>query len=126
MKKFLKVFIIVLLVVAVIGGTCYFFFRKIEEKNNTTGSISAMLQSETKIKFSEDLYAINNIANFDGTDKRMELIITTSENLDQLVYVLATYYIESDTKINDEVISNKLKLPVFDLDAIESLIDWRM
>jgi hypothetical protein len=24
------------------------------------------------------------------------------------------------------VISNKLKLPVFDLDAVESLIDWRM
>ena len=108
MKKFIKISIIVLLVVAVIVGTCFFFFRKIDKKNSTTDSIAAMLQEKSKLKFNSDLYIINDIANSDGTDDRISLIIETNENLDEIVYVLATYYIDSNTKIENKDIANKI------------------
>jgi len=60
MKKFLKVFIIVLLVLAVIGGTVFFFFRKLEKENSNTGSIVAMLESESVINLRDDLVIVSN------------------------------------------------------------------
>lgn len=107
MKKFLKVFIIVLLVLGVIGGTAFFFFRNIKEKNTTTGSLAVMLQGESKLKFNASLREIETYVNSDGTDDRMDLIISTSEKLDSVVGVLSTYYIENNTKIHDEKISDK-------------------
>ena len=109
MKKFVKVFIIVLLVLAVVGGTVYFFFKKIEEKNNNTGSIVAMLESESKLKFNDDIVKIDNLLNLDGTDNRMELIIETNNNLDEIIYVLSTYYVDSNTSINNKTIADKFK-----------------
>lgn len=108
MKKFLKVFIIVLLVLGVIGGTCFFFFRKMEEKNNTTEPLSVMLQSDSKVKFNEDMESMAAWVNSDNTDKRIDLLIKTNENLDQIIYTLATYYIQTETVINDKDISNAL------------------
>ena len=108
MKRFLRVFIIVLLVLGVIGGTSYFFFKKVEEKNNTTASIAGLLQSEDKVKFNQNLKVIAEYVNSDGTDDRMNLIILTSEKLDNIVYILSTYHIDSKTKINNEQIANKL------------------
>ena len=109
MKKFLKVFIIVLLVLGVIGGTAFFFFRKIEKENNTTTSIVAMLKAEKKLEFNEDLKEIQTYVNSDGTDTRVDLIISTSEKLDEIVYILSTYHIENNTKINNEQIADQFK-----------------
>lgn len=109
MKKFLKVFIIILLVLAVIGGTCYFFFRKLEIKNNNTGSIVEMLQSESKQKFDSNIALMNELVNSDSSDDRVELIVETSQNLDQIVFELSTYHIETNTAINNEKIAEKLR-----------------
>lgn len=55
-------------------------------------------------------------------------IITLSKEDDKYKYMdndVSAIFID-DSFSERMVISNKLKLPVFDLDAIESLIDWRM
>ncbi|MBQ9795574.1 MAG: hypothetical protein IJW36_01250 [Clostridia bacterium] len=109
MKKFLKVFIVVLLVIGVVAGTTYFFFRNVEKKDNTTASIAALLQSEEKLKFNSDLRYVSGLMNSDGTDQRLNLIIATNEKLDEIVNTLSTYFVHSNTKINDEALSNKLK-----------------
>ncbi len=123
MKKFLKVFIIVILVLGVIAGTTFFFFRNLKEKNNTTSSIAAMLQSESKLKFNEGLDTLNGIANDDKSDERMELLIKTNKNLDEIIFVLATYYIDTDTKINNEAIAEKFKDVNSSRDLLIKMID---
>lgn len=107
MKKFLKVFIIVLLVLGVIGGTVFFFFRNLKEKNTTTGSLAEMLQEESKLEFNAGLREIETYVNSDETDDRMGLIILTNEKLDTMLYILATYHIENNTKIQNEKIADK-------------------
>jgi len=109
MKKFLKVFIVVLLVLAVIGVTCYFFFKRVEEKNNTTEPLATMIYSEEKIKFNQDLSAMSNLVNSDGTDQRIQLLIKTNSNLDDIFKVVSSYYINQNTQINNEQISKALK-----------------
>jgi hypothetical protein len=55
-------------------------------------------------------------------------IITLSKEDEKYKYMnddLSAIFID-DSFSERMVISNKLKLPVFDLDAVESLIDWRM
>lgn len=105
MKKFLKVFIIVLLVLATIAGTCYFFFRNLKKKNNTTSSISEYIFAQEKTQFDDELQNVSNWVNSDNSDARINLIIATSNNLDDIVEVLSSYYVLSDTKINNERIS---------------------
>ena len=109
MKKFVKVFIIVLSILAVIGGTVFFFFKKVEEKNNKTGSIVAMLESEIKLQYDFDLAQINDIVDSDATDNRMDLLIQTNAKLDEIIYILATYYIDSNTELDNEKIANKVQ-----------------
>lgn len=109
MKKFLKVFIVVLLVIGVVSGTTYFFFRKVEENDHTTASIAEMLQSDEKLKFNNNLIHTYLQINSDLSDTRMNLLIQTNQKLDEIVYTLSTYFIQSDTKINNEKLSNKLK-----------------
>ena len=109
MKKFLKVFIIVILVLAVIGGTSYFFFMKLEKDNKKTGSIVAMLESESKMKYDDNLLNLHQLVNSDGTDNRIELLIETNQNLDRILFELSTYYVETETSINNKEINNKLR-----------------
>ena len=108
MKKFLKTFIIILLVLCVIGGTVYFFFKNMKEKDNTTESIVGMLKSESKIAFNESLNKMSTFVNSDGTDNRLDILIETSNKLDDIVYTLTTYLVEDDT-INNEEIAKSLK-----------------
>ena len=109
MKKFLKIFIIVLLVVSAVGTTCYLFFKNMKENDNTTVSIAGILYSENKTKFNNSLSTMSSVVNSDGTDNRLNLIIKTNSNLDEIVEVLASYHIENNTKINNEKISKVLK-----------------
>ena len=109
MKKFLKVFIVVILVLGVIAGTAFFFFRNLKEKNNNTGSLVAMLESDEKKKFDSDLQATSAIMKSSKSDLRLELIIETNTNLNQILNTLLMYYIETETNINNKTISNKLK-----------------
>ena len=105
MKKFIKVFIIVLLVIGVIGGTCFFFFRKHKDKNSKTESIVSMLQSESKIKFDEDLSLITGyMKDSNSADTRLDLIINTSGKLDDILSVLSSYYVSANTQIKNEEI----------------------
>lgn len=106
MKKFLKIFIIVLLVGSVIGGTCYFFFRNLEKNNHTTSSIASYLMSEEKQNFNNSLYEMHNLANSDSTDSRLALIAETNFQLDDMMMVVCSFYVENNTKINDKEISN--------------------
>ena len=106
MKKFIKVFIIVLLVVAVVAGTAFFFFRKIEEKNNTSASIAAITNPKGTSEFYAQLDEMKDLVNSDGTDNRLDIVIETCERLDQYIFALSTYYIDTDTKINNEKIAN--------------------
>lgn len=108
MKKFLKVFIIVLLVLGVVGVTCYFFFKKVEERNNTTEPLATMLYSEGKQNFNQALIDMNTLVKNGSTDNRLDLIVKTSENLDDIVKVLSSYYVAQNTQINDEQISKAL------------------
>ncbi len=105
MKKFLKVFIIVLLVIGVIAGTAFFFFRKIEKDDNTTPSIVAMLKSDDKSAFNQQLKTVSDLVNSDSQDNRIELIITVNKKLDDVVFALSTYFIDSNTQINDKALS---------------------
>lgn len=123
MKKFLKIFIIVLLVVASIAGTCYFFFVNIKKKNNTTSSISESLFSSEKNKFDTELKNVSTWVNSDGTDSRIELIIKTNNNLDDIVEVLASYYVESDTKINNERIAKSFNEVVESRDLLNKMLE---
>ena len=108
MKKFLKVFIIVLLVLGVIGVTCYFFFKKVEEKNNTTEPLATMLYSESKQNFNQSLIDMNSLVKEGSTDNRLDLIVRTNNNLDNVVKVLSSYYVAQNTQINDAQISKAL------------------
>lgn len=108
MKKFLKVAIIVLLVIGAIGGTVYFFFRNHKEKSSKTESIVNMVKSESKTNFNNSLSNIKAIANSDSTDVRLDVIIETNAKLDEIVYVLSSYYLNSNTVINNKDIKNQL------------------
>ncbi len=99
MKKFIKVAIIVLLVLGVIGVTCYFFFSNLKKKNTTTSSIAAYLASDGKQTFNEDLQTVNGIVKSNGGDSRFDLIVKTSANLDSIMSVVASYYVENNTQI---------------------------
>ncbi len=112
-----------LLVIGVIAATSLFFFRKNKIENNTTESISAMLKTESKTKFNEDLKEVSNIANSKGTDSRINLIVNTSGKLDEIVSVLASYKIETDTKITNKAISNKLKEVNQERNLLQSMMD---
>ncbi|MBO5955049.1 MAG: hypothetical protein J6Q13_03690 [Clostridia bacterium] len=106
MKKFIKIFIVVLLVIGVIGGTCYFFFSKYKDKNSKTESIVSILQSESKIKFDEDLSLITGyMKDSNSVDTRLDLIIDTSERLDDMLSVLSSYYVSTNTQIKNEEIA---------------------
>ncbi len=109
MKKFLKVFIVVLLVLAVIGVTCYFFFKRVEEKNNTTEPLATMLYSQSNKDFNQSLITMSDWVNEDSTDNRVDLLIRTNTNLDNIVATLSSYYVAQNTQINDEEIAKALK-----------------
>jgi len=123
MKKFLKVFIIVVLVIGVVAGTCVMFFKKEKEKNYTTISFAAMLDSEEKKLFDQDLADIRSYVNSDATDTRFNLIIKTSSKLDEVLSVLSSYYIENDTKINNKKISTTLNQVVSSRNHLSSMMN---
>ncbi len=108
MKKFLKVTIIVLLVLGAIGGTTYFFFKNNKKKSGDTGSIVNMLTSQQKLDFNNDLRKVRTIVNSDLTDNRLTVIIETNDKLDQVVYGLLSYYVDTNTAINNIPIKEQL------------------
>ena len=122
MKKFLKVFIIVLLVIASVAGTCYFFFKNLKEKDNTTASFAEMIYSESYKTFKNDLVKTASYVNSDKTDSRLDLIIETQMNLDEILTVLSSYHIDTDAKINNERISKAAK----QLNSSKSLLQSMM
>ncbi len=109
MKNFLKVFIIVVLVVASIAGTCFFFFRKVKEKNSNSVSIAAFLYSSEKQSLDGGMSSMSSVVNSDGTDTRLNLIIKTNANLNLIVETLASYYVETGTKIESKKISSLVR-----------------
>ena len=123
MKKFLKVFIIVLLVIASVAGTCFFFFRNLKEKNNTTPSFSAILFSQEQKEFNESLNLMSAVVNSDATDKRLEVIIKTQNNLDEILKVLVSYHVENNTQINNERISKAFKQFDADKTLLQNMVD---
>ena len=110
MKKFLKIFIIVILVLGVIGGTCFFFFRNNKVKKSTTESLVDYFNSQSSVEFREDLSSMSLLVNSDGKDNRLNLLIETNNKLDKIANALISYYITSDTKINNEEISKSLNI----------------
>ena len=108
MKKFLKVLIIVLLVLGAVGGTTYFFFKNNKKKSGDTGSLVNMLTSQQKLDFNNDLRKMRTIVNSDLTDNRLTVIIETNDKLDQVVYNLLSYYINTNTTINNIPIKEQL------------------
>ena len=108
MKKFLKVFIIILLIGAAVCGTCYIFFRNLKKNQHKTESIAEVLVSDTKKEFNSNLRSLSAVVNSDSTDNRIDLIVQTSEKLDEIIYVLSTYFVDTQTVLNDKEISNSL------------------
>lgn len=108
MKKFLKVLIIVLLVLGAVGGTTYFFFKNNKKKSGDTGSLVNMLTSQQKLDFNNDLRKMRTIVNSDLTDNRLTVIIETNDKLDQVVYGLLSYYVDTNTTINNIPIKEQL------------------
>ena len=104
MKKFLKVFIVVLLVLAVIAITCFFFFKNYKEKKLVSQPIIEILDSESKADFDVQLKKTAIYLNADEPDSRLQAIISTSENLDEILYELSSYYVSSNTLVNDKEI----------------------
>ena len=123
MKTFLKVFIVVILVIGSIAGTTFFFFRNRKIKNNTSGSVAEMLFSDSKAEFDVDLATMNALIDSDGTDSRMDLIIETNQQLDEIAEILATYYIQTGTKINNEKIAKALNRLNSSRSLMVSMID---
>ncbi len=105
MKKFLKVLLIVILVLGVIGGTVYFFFINLRKDKDPIVLVNHT-KSDSKIKFNEDLLIID--ANLDAVgDHRFDLIITTHNNLDEIMDTLSVYVVADGGKIgNKDVISS--------------------
>ena len=106
MKKFLKIFIVMLLVLGVIGGTCYFFFLDLKKKNSTTPSVAEYLASVNKSTFDADLIRVKSIMNDNSNDKRFDLIVVTSGKLDNMMASVSSYYVSSNTQINNKEIFN--------------------
>lgn len=109
MKKFLKVFIIVVLVLATVVGTCVLFFINRKKNNTTTSSIAEFLFAEENEKFNEKLANMDSWVDSDGTDNRVELILTTNLMLDEMAKDLSSYHIANGTKITNEKIFNAFK-----------------
>ena len=110
MKKFLKIFIVVLLVLAVIGGTVFFFFRKNKKENVETGSIVNFLSSNSKINIGEKLAVIDEyIVGRNKPDDRLEVIIETNNKLDDISLALISYYVETNTTMENKEVNSKLK-----------------
>lgn len=109
MKKFLKVFIIVVLVLATVVGTCVLFFVNRKKNNTTTSSIAEFLFAEENEKFNEKLANMDSWVDSDGTDNRVELILTTNLMLDEMAKDLSSYHIANGTKITNEKIFNAFK-----------------
>jgi len=99
------------------------FFKKEKEKNYTTISFAAMLDSEEKKLFDQDLADIRSYVNSDATDTRFNLIIKTSSKLDEVLSVLSSYYIENDTKINNKKISTTLNQVVSSRNHLSSMMN---
>lgn len=112
MKKFLKVFTIVLAVVAVIGGTAFIFFRNLKKQEIKTTSISALYNSNATKEFYSSLKKVNEDINAGvadaNKDNRLDLIISTGERLDSYIFSLSSYYIGTETKIENAKIATEL------------------
>ena len=94
-----------------------------KEKNNTTQSLVAMLNSTSKIEFNEDLATMNSIVNSDGTDARLNVLIATNSRLDEIVYTLTSYFVQSNTQINNEEIAKALRTVLSSRSTLEAMID---
>ena len=47
---------------------------------------------------------MSNIVNSDLTDDRFSLICKTNDNLNDIVYILSTYFIDTNPTLNDKEI----------------------
>ena len=123
MKKFLKVFIVVLLVLAVIAITCFFFFKNYKEKKLVSQPIIEILDSESKSDFDVQLKKTAIYLNADEPDSRLQAIISTSENLDEILYELSSYYVSSNTLVNDKEIVKSLNSVQYSRNVLMSMMN---
>ena len=101
------------------------------------GAASATAEVKTDVNLVPAIRAAGKSPTFTSTatqgtkanvNNLFDEIITLSKEDEKYKYMkddLSAIFID-DSFSERMAISNKLKLPVFDLDAVESLIDWRM
>ena len=105
MKKKLRIILIVVLIVAVLGVALFFVFKKKKEHDETRTSISTMLRGEDKDIFDATIKKMGQYLNSDNTDDRVNIVLETNKNLDDIVWSLVSYYVKDETKIRDKEIS---------------------
>jgi len=105
-KKILKWTAIIALIVASIGVTVFIFFKKHNENKVAEVDLLSVTTSESKNKFDRGFDSVvEAIEERSGNTTWFASFETTSEDLDETMSVLVSYFVDSNFKVKDENIS---------------------
>jgi len=106
MKNILKIVIITILVLGVIAGTAYIFYKNMKPEKDPIVLVN-YTESESKSTFNADLVVVKGHLDT-VSDDRLDLIIATHDNLDEIMNTLSVYIVADGGKISDEGVINSL------------------
>ncbi len=106
MKKILKIVIISILVLGVIAGTCYIFYQNMKPEKDPIVLVD-YTKSEAKAKFNQGLVDVDMVLDA-VADNRLDIMITTHNNLDLIMNTLSIYVVADGGKIMDQGVINSL------------------
>lgn len=104
-KKILKWTAIIALIVASIGVTVFIFFKKYNENKVAEVDLLSISTSESKNKFDRGFHSVVNAVENAGNTTWFASFETTSEDLDETMSILVSYFVDSNFKVKDENIS---------------------
>lgn len=104
-KKFLKWFIIILLVVGSVVATVFIFFKNYNKKQIKEVNLVNVLNSREKEKFDQGLNSVLTTLDRNGKEDWFADVKLVSDNLDEALNVLTSYYVDNDGKVKDKEVS---------------------
>ena len=104
-KKFFKWFIIILLVVGSVVATVFIFFKNYNEKQIKEVNLVSVLNAKEKEKFDHGLNSVLTILDSHGKEEWFADVKMVSDNLDESLYVLTSYYADNNGKVKDKEVS---------------------
>lgn len=122
MKNIFKVILILVLVGGAIAGTCFVFFKNYKEVFVPKTDLTDVVYDVSKEKFNTGLDEVNVLMNENETDARLNAVISTYKELDEIWLSLISYYAESDFSLQDKNFNAKFNTVISTRSLINSMV----